>query len=161
MTSRKSICALGMLVLISGCATNLSPSSYSVGSVGQVNRTVPATVISVRSVDISGTSALGGTAGAGLGAVAGSGVGGSTRANIAGALGGAVLGAMAGAALEASATKQTGVEYVVQTSNGNLMTIVQGSESAPFSVGTKVLVLYGSPSRLIVDPRQTSSDTRD
>jgi len=149
----KAITAIALTLVISGCASNINPSSYSVGSVGQVNRTISATVISVRTVDISGTSAVGGTTGAGLGAVAGSSVGGGTRANIAGAIGGAVLGAMAGAAIESSATKQTGIEYVVQTSNGNLMTIVQGSEPEPFAVGTKVLVLYGSPSRLIADPR--------
>jgi outer membrane lipoprotein SlyB len=143
------------IAFIAGCASNVSPSTYSVGSVGQVNRTVAATVISVRAIGIAGTTALGGTAGAATGAVAGSTIGGNNaQANIVGAIGGAIVGGLIGASVEANATKQTGMEYVVETENGNLMTIVQGSDSI-FIVGQRVLVLYGSPARLIVDPRPT------
>lgn len=140
-------------LLLTGCVQDVSPNSYSVGSVGEVNRTVAGTVISVREVDIRGTTSLGGTTGALAGATAGSALGGGTRSNIVGALGGAVVGGLAGAAIEASATKQKGMEYVIQTTNGNLMTIVQGN-SPIFVMGNKVLVLYGSPSRIIPDPRQ-------
>jgi len=125
-----------------------------VGSVGQVNRTVPATVISAREVDIAGTTGVGGTAGTAAGAVVGSAAGNNPRANIVGAIGGAVAGGLAGAAIESNATRQKGMEYVVETENGNLMTIVQGPEPI-FLVKQKVLVLYGSPSRLIADPRAT------
>jgi outer membrane lipoprotein SlyB len=70
-----------------------------------------------------------------------------------GAIGGAVIGGLAGAAIESSATQQKGLEYVVETENGNLMTIVQGTNPA-FMEGQRVLVLYGTPSRLIADPRR-------
>lgn len=141
------------VVAVAGCASNISPQTYSVGSVGQVNRTVSATVISVREVDVAGTTGIGGSAGTATGAVVGSAAGGNnTRGNIVGAIGGAVIGGLAGSAIEANATKQKGMEYVVETENGNLMTIVQGTETV-FATGQKVLVLYGSPSRLIVDPR--------
>ena len=141
------------LTVLTGCASNISPQTYSVGSVGQVNRTVSATVVSAREVDVAGTTGIGGSAGTATGAVVGSAAGGSnTRGNIVGAIGGAVIGGLAGAAIEANATKQKAIEYVVETENGNLMTIVQGTDSA-FSAGQKVLVLYGSPSRLIADPR--------
>ena len=69
-----------------------------------------------------------------------------------GAIGGAVIGGLAGSAIEANATKQKAFEYVVETENGNLMTIVQGKDTV-FAEGQKVLVLYSSPSRLIADPR--------
>jgi len=141
------------IVLLGGCAANISPQTYSVGSVGQVNRTVAATVISVREVDVAGTTGVGGATGTAAGAVVGSGAGGNnTRGNIVGAIGGAVVGGLAGAAIEANATKQKGMEYVVETENGNLMTIVQGTDPV-FTTGEKVLVLYGYPSRLIADPR--------
>lgn len=130
----------------------ISPKNYSVGSVGQVNRTVSATVISVRQVDIAGTTGLGGSAGTATGALVGSAAGNNARANIVGAIGGAVVGGLAGAAIEANATKQKGMEYVVETENGNLMTIVQGTDTV-FAEGEKILVLYGSPSRLIADSR--------
>jgi outer membrane lipoprotein SlyB len=150
----KTFTILGIAIItLVGCATNISPKTYSVGSVGQINRTVSATIISAREVDVAGTTGLGGGTGSALGAVAGSGAGGnSSRGNIAGAIGGAVIGGLAGAAIEANATKQKGMEYVVETENGNLMTIVQGTEPV-FAAGQKVLVLYGSPSRLIADPR--------
>lgn len=150
----KTFTILGIAIItLVGCATNISPKTYSVGSVGQINRTVSATIISAREVDVAGTTGLGGGTGSALGAVAGSGAGGnSSRGNIAGAIGGAVIGGLAGAAIEANATKQKGMEYVVETENGNLMTIVQGTDPV-FAAGQKVLVLYGSPSRLIADPR--------
>ncbi|MFP1483069.1 hypothetical protein ACLB1S_08405 [Escherichia coli] len=71
---------------------------------------------------------------------------------VTGAVGGAVIGGIAGAAIESSATKQTGMQYVVETENGNLMTIVQGKDPL-FTQGSKVLVLSGNPSRIITDPR--------
>lgn len=150
----KTFTILGITIItLVGCATNISPKTYSVGSVGQINRTVSATIISAREVNVAGTTGLGGGTGSALGAVAGSGAGGnSSRGNIAGAIGGAVIGGLAGAAIEANATKQKGMEYVVETENGNLMTIVQGTDPV-FAAGQKVLVLYGSPSRLIADPR--------
>jgi outer membrane lipoprotein SlyB len=142
-----------VILLTVGCANKISPQSYSVGSVGQVNRTISGTVISVREVDVSGTTGTGGSAGFALGAVGGSSLGGTGRDNLAGAIGGAVLGGLVGSAIEGNATKQKGIEYVVETENGNLMTIVQGL-SPSFESGQRVLVLYGSPSRVIADPRQ-------
>jgi len=149
----KILTALGAVIIaLVGCKSNISPNTYSVGSVGQVNRTVSAVVISVREIDVSGTAGVGGGAGTAAGAVAGSNMGSDGRDHLLGAIGGAVVGGLAGAAIEGNATKQKGMEYVVETENGNLMTIVQGSDVV-FAEGQKVLVLYGSPSRLISDPR--------
>jgi outer membrane lipoprotein SlyB len=149
----KILMVLGAAIIaLVGCASNISPQTYSVGSVGQVNRTVSATVISVREVNVAGTTGLGGGAGSAAGAVAGSNMGSDGRDHLLGAIGGAVAGGLAGAAIEGNATKQKGMEYVVETENGNLMTIVQGTDPV-FTEGQKVLVLYGSPSRLIADPR--------
>lgn len=149
----KMLTVLGAaIIVLAGCAQNISPQTYSVGSVGQVNRTISATVISVREVNVAGTTGVGGGGGSALGAVAGSSLGSSGRDNLAGAIGGAIVGGLAGAAIEGNATKQKGMEYVVETENGNLMTIVQGADNV-FIAGQKVLILYGSPSRLIADPR--------
>jgi outer membrane lipoprotein SlyB len=146
------IAAFFLTAVLVGCASNLSPKTYSVGSVGQVNRTISATVISVREVDVAGTTGLGAGVGAATGGVAGSSIGSGGRENIIGAIAGAVVGGLAGAAIEGNATQQKGMEYVVETENGNLMTIVQGVTTT-FKTGQKVLVLYGSPSRIIADPR--------
>ncbi|WP_397475416.1 hypothetical protein [Pusillimonas sp.] len=149
------IALLFVVGLLAGCAANISPNAYPVSSVGQVNRSVAATIISARDVDVTGTTGTGAAVGVAAGATAGSAIGGGARANVLGAIGGAVIGGLAGAAVESNATKQTAIEYVVQTSNGNLMTIVQGADPR-FSEGDKVLVLYGSPSRIIADPRAST-----
>ena len=135
------------------CMRNISPDSYAVGSVGQVNRAVRGVIVSARQVDISGSqSGVGGAAGAAGGAVAGSAIGGGTRENILGAIGGAVVGGIAGSAIEEGSSRQKGMEYVVETENGSLITVVQGIDP-PLSVGRKVIVLYGTRARII--PNQT------
>ena len=150
--TRRLLNALFTTLLLCGCAKNISPQSYSVGSVGQVNRTIAGKVISVREVDITGSTGTGGGAGAALGAIGGSSIGGTGRDNLVGAISGAVIGGLIGSAIEGNGTKQQGIEYVVETENGNLMTVVQGLTPV-FRAGQKVLVLYGSPSRVIADPR--------
>jgi outer membrane lipoprotein SlyB len=150
----KNILFIIMLVFyLTGCTQNISPQTYSVGSIGQVNRTIAGTVVSAREVDISGTSSTGGATGGVAGAVAGSAASSDARGGMLGAIGGAIVGSIAGAAIESNATKQKGVEYVVDTENGNLMTIVQGSDPF-FPSGSKILVLYGHPSRIISDTRR-------
>ncbi|MBY4895585.1 hypothetical protein [Cupriavidus sp. AU9028] len=139
-------------VLVGGCAYNVSPDSYSVGAVGQVNRSIAGIIISARQVNIQGASGPGTAAGVIAGGAAGSAIGGGARANVIGAVGGALIGGLAAAAIEQGVTQQTGAEYVVQTENGNLMTVVQGA-SPPLTVGQRVLVLYGQQARLIADPR--------
>ena len=148
----RTLVAMAAVALLSACTTDRGPSSYSAGSVGQVNRTVSGSIVSVRSVAVKGTNNVGGVAGAGVGAVGGSSLGGGTRSNLIGAIGGAVVGGLAGSAIERGQTEYSGFEYVVETSNGNLMTLVQGAPA--LSVGERVLILYGSPSRLIADPRK-------
>lgn len=152
MTPRiRLIALLSAIALLGACAPNVSPSSYSVGSVGQVNRAVRGTILSARLVAIEGSqSGIGATAGAGVGAVGGSRIGGDTRSNIVGAIGGAVVGGLIGSAVEANTTKQQGIEYVVQTENSALLTVVQGEEPL-FKEGDRVIVLYGQRSRIIAD----------
>jgi len=139
------------ICVFAGCA-DVSPSSYSVGSVGQVNRAVRGTIISVRDVRIQGSqTGTGATAGAIAGGAAGSQLGNDAAAHVAGAVGGAVVGALAGGAIEEGSTRQAGVEYVVETETGAIMTLVQGAEDR-MSIGDHVLVLYGDRSRIIRDP---------
>ena len=145
----KTLSVLFLLIILSACIQNISPDTYSVGSVGEANRTVRGKVVNVRDVKIEGNrTGVGATAGAAGGAVAGSGVGGGGRANAIGAIGGAVAGGIAGAVIEEGATRQTGVEYVVETENDNLVTVVQGPEPR-LHKGDKVLVIYGNPTRII------------
>ncbi len=139
-------------LLLAGCVTNVNPDSYSVGAVGQVNRTIAGVIVSARAVEISGTTGVGGATGALAGGVAGSAIGSGGRAHALGAIGGAVAGALVGAAIEKGVTNQAGIEYVVQTENDNLITLVQGAEPV-YQIGDHVMVLYGNRSRIVADPR--------
>ena len=140
-----------LIISQAACTPDVSPDSYSVGSVGQVNRTVRGVIVNVRPVKIGGTqSGVGVSAGVLAGGAAGSEIGGSDTANLIGAIGGAVVGGIAGAAIEESATRQAGVEYVIETTNGALVTIVQGA-SDKLTVGQDVLVIYGSRARVIAE----------
>ena len=143
---------LTLSFLSTACVPDVRPETYSIGSVGQVNRSVSGVIISARGVTIDGSRGGGAAAGAAIGAIAGSQVGGGDAASAAAAIGGLVVGTIAGAASERKLSGQLGMEYVVETSNGNLMTIVQGAHPA-FTTGQKVLVLYSSPARVIEDPR--------
>ncbi|WP_305807003.1 glycine zipper 2TM domain-containing protein [Stenotrophomonas sp. YIM B06876] len=148
--TRLAILAISLAFV--GCANTTDPSTYSVGSVGQVNRSVPGTIISARPVTINTNTGTGGSVGGVAGAVAGSSIGGGTRANALGAVGGAVAGALVGSAIEQNGARQPGMEYVVSTSNGTLLTVTQGSEPR-FQENDKVIILYGNPARVIRDPR--------
>lgn len=136
------------MILLAACTRNISPDTYSVGSVGEANRTVRGIIISVRDVKITGNSSgVGAGAGATGGAVAGSAIGNGGRSNALGAIGGAVVGGIAGAVIEEGSTRQIGIEYVVETENNNLVTVVQGEPR--LLKGNKVLVIYGNPTRII------------
>lgn len=153
---KNGLCSTAILFLclnIIACARNISPDSYAVGSVGQVNRAVKGTIVSARQVDITGSqSGLGATVGAAGGGVAGSAIGGGVRGNVLGAIGGAVVGGVIGNAVEEGASKQQGMEYVVETENGSLITVVQGLDPE-LSIGGKVIVLYGTRVRIISAPK--------
>lgn len=137
-----------------GCA-DVSPSTYSVGSVGQVNRAVRGVIISARDVRIEGSqSGLGATAGVIAGGAAGSRIGNDPASHVVGAVGGAVVGAVVGSTIEEASTRQGGMEYVVQTETGAILTLVQGYDGR-VQVGDHVLVLYGDRSRVIPDPAGT------
>lgn len=147
---RAAILLLSLAVV--GCANTTDPSTYSVGSVGQVNRSVPGTIVSARTVTINTNTGAGAGVGGVAGAVAGSSIGGGARANALGAIGGAVAGALVGAAIEQNGANRHGMEYVVSTSNGTLLTVTQGPEPR-LEENEKVIILYGSPARIIRDPR--------
>jgi outer membrane lipoprotein SlyB len=95
------------------------------------------------------STGVGGAAGAGIGAAAGSSLGDGGAESVVGAIAGAVVGGIAGAAVEKSVVGKGAHEYVIQTTNGALLTLVQGGE--PFLERAKVIVLYGSPARIIAD----------
>lgn len=144
-----SILCCGLLLMI-GCARNISSSSYTEGTVGSVSESYPCTVVSVRKVMIEGGDSLednkigaigGALAGAAVGQAFGGGRG-RTLTTVGGALAGGVGGAMAERALKS----QEGLEYTVRMQSGSLRTIVQGMDGA-LSPGQSALLMVSPKGR--------------
>lgn len=133
-----------MLVLaaLAACAKPQGQNQYRYDEVGQSVIVEFATVITARTVGITGRNSGGGAlAGAGVGAGAGSYAGGGSGEAWAIA-GGAIVGAVAGAAAEQAATDADGIEYVVTTEKGITKTIVQRRDNtdALIKPGDRVMV---------------------
>lgn len=134
--------------LFCGCAPNISPNSYNVQNVGSVQNVISGVIVEARPVQVNRNTGIGGIAGAVAGGAAGSAIGGGARANIIGGVGGALAGGLLGSAIEGGVSRQTGIEYIVRTNKGNMLSVVQGPQM-PLAVGQRVLVIMGNPARII------------
>lgn len=132
-----------LLLLSTGCATNLQGDSYSRDDARQVQTVQYGTIEDVRLVVIEGTKTpIGTVAGAAVGGIAGSSVGGGKGSQIAAVIG-AVAGGLAGAAAEEGLTKSQGVELVIRLGNSNkIISLVQAhNPERPFYVGDRVRLM--------------------
>jgi outer membrane lipoprotein SlyB len=141
-----SICAF----FLAGCAETLSPNTYTAKQAGRVNKVVPATIVSMRPVNISTNTGIGGLAGVVAGAAAGSAIGGGSRMNIIGGTGGALAGGYLGNKVEGAFSNEKGTEYVLRTKDGSYLTVTQVDE-LNLRIGQKVLIMYGSTTRIVPD----------
>jgi outer membrane lipoprotein SlyB len=137
---------------LSACTPIDGQGRYRIETIGNAKRSVGAIVISQQSVMVQGSitgrgSLIGGTAG---GLIADNE---SDNAGIvfAGILAGAIVGEM----IEKDANIHEATEYVIETDNKMLLTVVQVDVgNTIFKVGEKVILIHGYPSRLIKDPRK-------
>lgn len=139
---------LPLAIVLSACTSNIGADQYATSSVGQVNRALKGTVVSVRQIAVSSDGPAGTLIGGAAGGVAGSMIGGSDTAHILGAIGGAVIGGIAGDAAQEGLSKQSGYEYVVELDNGNMVTVSQGNDVL-LNPGQRCLVLYGDRARVV------------
>jgi outer membrane lipoprotein SlyB len=162
VSRRHLVPVFGALLLASGCV-NPTKAVYESRDVGRMIDTSEATVVSSRIVSIKeesrGRVPL---AGAAVGAT-GAGLLASPHAGLAIALGG-LIGAGAAVFAERSARSREGIEYVVRTSDGRVMMLVQnrdGSET-PIRAGTSVIVQHGSRyTRVIEKPENLEEQWRN
>ncbi|MDR0632440.1 MAG: glycine zipper 2TM domain-containing protein [Holosporaceae bacterium] len=141
----------GGLLIISGCARNISSSTYDARTLGSASSTYSCTIVNVRRVMVEEGERLednktGGIIGAITGGVLGNAVGGGRGRAITTATG-ALAGAAAGAYAEKHLKSQEAFEYVVELQSGGMRTVVQG---------TDVALAPGQAALLIVDPRGRS-----
>ncbi|HCA26270.1 MAG TPA: hypothetical protein DEP05_01225 [Betaproteobacteria bacterium] len=143
--SKWAVVAAIPLMLLGGCATNLSGEAYSRDQVRQVQTVQLGVVQAVRQVQIEGTkSGVGAASGAVVGGIAGSNIG-EGKGSAVGAVIGAVAGGLAGAAAENAVTRKPGVEITVKLDNGQIIAVTQQSNGAAhFAPGDRVRVLTGA-----------------
>lgn len=129
-------------VLLVGCASNLSGSSYSRSEARTVQQVEYGIITQLRPVDIEGTKTpIGAGAGAIAGGIAGSSIGGDTASKVMSVVG-AVAGGMAGAAIEEGVTRAHGVEITLQMPDGRTIAVVQAlSPNERFRVGDRVRLI--------------------
>lgn len=140
--------AAAALLLVSGCAADLSGSNYSRSSARTAYVEQEGQLLSVTPVTIEGDEGvLGGLAGGILGAAVGSTIGGGHGRTVAAAVGG-VAGAAVGGAAEKSATKQNGVELRVKLDDGRVVNVTQTLGNDSFVPGQRVRVLFGADTRV-------------
>jgi outer membrane lipoprotein SlyB len=148
LTRASTVALLAVLVLVQGCASTLSGSTYSRGEARREQTVRMATIESIRSVQIEGTKTpIGSIAGGVIGGVAGGSVGGGRGSIITSVLG-AVIGGVAGSAVEEGVTRRAGQEITVRLENGEMRAIVQEADEA-LKPGQRVrLVSAGGTTRV-------------
>lgn len=147
---------LALAALLSACATS-SPDVVRRDEAQRQSVVYDAVLLSIREVKIDGSqSGLGAATGAVVGGIAGSTVGGGRGSDVA-----AVLGAIAGAAvantIERSNTSELGEELLLQFSNGERRTIVQGKGQDRLQPGDAVVVIQtGNRFRVVRAPARAA-----
>jgi len=134
---------------LAGCQGDYSPNTYSATAVQQANKVDKGVIVGSRPVVVSAKGTVGGAAGAAAGGVAGSQAPGGFGSAI-GAIGGTVLGGIVGSSVEQATGDAPATEYVVQKTNGELVSVTQ-KDDKPLPVGQHVLVMSGSQARIVPD----------
>lgn len=147
---------LAGVCLVCGCAKRIDNNTYDSRSVGKVFGTFSGVVKQARRVAIENGDSLednlmGAAIGGVLGGVAGNAVGGGRGRNVATAVG-AIGGAAAGSYAEKNLKSQEGMEYVVELTDGRIITVVQGLEGICY-VNQKVFVIVNNNGRSMVVPK--------
>ena len=110
---------LPMLLTAGACTSRIGADQYDTSAVGEVNRAVKGTVVSVRQISIASNNGAG-----------------------------TLIGGAAGNAAQEGLSSQSGYEYVIQLDNGSMVTVSQGNDVL-LNPGQKCMVLYGKRARVV------------
>ncbi len=136
---KKILVVLITSCFLAACGIGNTNTSYQRAQVGSQGTIEMGQIVSMMPVQIQGTSSVGTLAGAGMGGAAGSMIGGNTAVNIIGGVAGAVAGGIIGSATEKAITRDTAYEFVIQKTNGQMISVVQSNE-LNLRVGDQVLI---------------------
>lgn len=135
--------AAGLMLLVTGCASNYGGNTVGAGSVGEAASVREGRVVSVRAVQIEAgqnNKVIGTVIGAAIGGIAGSQVGGGKEENAVGAIVGATAGGVIGNEVAKGVNTRPGYAYVVDFGN-ELVEITQGAD-VYIEPGSRVFVTF-------------------
>ncbi len=139
--ANKMILIISAFALVSTGSLSAYGYGYSPRYVGEASMTYTGVIRSIREVVVQKPSSNLGTVGGGVaGGVIGSAIG---RGKLLPTALGAVTGAVTGSLIEKRSNQRVALEYIIELSNGGLMTIVQ--TPGPYNIGQPVYVIV-SPS---------------
>ena len=141
-----------MLLLLSGCMSDLTGSNYDRGEARSMQSVQFGEIVEIEQVKLDGSqSGLGAVAGAATGGVAGSAVGGGKGKSLA-TIAGVVAGGLLGNYAEKNVTKSNGLNLTIRLDNGSYVSVVQQLEQGnSFRLGDRVKVLsQGRTSRVLL-----------
>lgn len=149
--------ALALTILLGACATS-SPDVVRRSEAQRQSVVYDAVLLSIRNVRIDGSqSGAGAVTGAVVGGIAGSTAGKGRGSDVAAVLG-AIAGAAVGNAVERANTGEEGEELLLQFSNGERRTIVQGKGQDALRPGDAVIVIQtGNTFRVVRAPARAAS----
>ena len=130
------------VIIITSC-TNMSyqPNIVSKSDVQKQQYVVLGTITDITYVTIEGDREVGAAAGALIGGAAGKNVTDSeTESDIAAIIGG-LVGSAVGAEVGSNLTSKDGVELLIETNSGKLVSIIQEVSNLDFKVGQKVRII--------------------
>jgi outer membrane lipoprotein SlyB len=132
--------AIAAALTLGACATS-SPDVVNRYDTQRMSTVIDAVVLNTRPVTVDGSqSGLGAATGGAIGGIAGSSVGGSRDAMVVGVIG-AVIGGVIGNATERAATREEGLEILVQLRNGDRRSVVQARAAETFAAGDPVILI--------------------
>ncbi|MDC0367638.1 glycine zipper 2TM domain-containing protein [Gammaproteobacteria bacterium] len=132
-----------LLGLFTASCVNISqqPTTVSRGDVQKQQSITLGTILDITNVTIEGDRRLGAAAGAAIGGVAGKNTTDSdTESDIASVLG-ALAGSAIGASIGSAMTKKNGVELLIETTSGRLVSIIQESSDVRYEKNQKVRII--------------------
>jgi outer membrane lipoprotein SlyB len=151
MIAARSCLLLLPLLPLAACGPSYSPDTYDSSAVQQAARVDQGVVAGVREVGVTPQGATGAVTGAAAGGAVGSQIpAASGVTSTLGAIGGSLIGGLVGSGAEKAMGETRAWEYIVRKTNGELVSVTQ-RDTAPLSVGTRVLVIAGSQARIVPD----------
>ena len=142
MRHKKQYYYLSILFFISSC-TNMSyqPDVVSKSDVKKQQYVVLGSILQITKVTIEGDRETGAAAGALIGAAAGESVTDSEPESDIAAIVGGLVGSKVGAEVGSNLTKKDGVELLIKTDSGKLISIIQEISKYNFEINQKVQII--------------------